>query len=210
LEIGFGEGVFLTWAQKKFPQHSFEGWDRDRANVEFVGKLNAHLKLKCADADTEPLENESYDLVLIAGVLQYVKQDFELLLRLNQCLKTGGVIQIYTPIEAHVVFKGIDRLYQKHRNYEKAQGLQRVYRYTEVVELLKNAGFQVIRQVFTYGRVATAAHEWYRFCLQQMGIGRLWAVLALAATWWLVAVLIRLDSGKPPNGLWIEAVKLND
>ncbi len=207
LEIGFGEGMYLSWAKRNFPQHRFFGIDRNLDNVRFVSHLCPNIDLLHADIETYNFENQQYDLILMVGVLHYLKNDVAVLEKTQKALKPKGLLHLYTPIEGRIVCKKLSQSYRKKKNYDEEQGLQRIYKQIEIKELLRSCDLEPQSQIPTYGTAATAAREWYLFCLGHIAEGKLWAYLALGLSWWVVALLMVLDKGNPPNGLWIEAVK---
>ena len=72
LEIGCGEAIRLTMAQKKFPNLDLAGVDLSPTQIKAARKKVKKAKLLTAGAEKLPYKNDSFNLVFINALLHHV------------------------------------------------------------------------------------------------------------------------------------------
>lgn len=93
LDIGCGEGHFLSVA-KKMGWHA-RGIEKAPYAIEICKRFN--IDVRCPDLIEADFPGNSYDIVTMSEVLEHLTQPREYLCKVNDILRTGGVLRITTP-----------------------------------------------------------------------------------------------------------------
>ena len=97
LEIGAGKGVFLSRFARAFPGWSVAAVEPSRAALRVLQRRVTQARIHAGDFDTSPFREESFDLVVLIGVLEHVADPVSLLHDVRRCLTEGGVAMISVP-----------------------------------------------------------------------------------------------------------------
>jgi SAM-dependent methyltransferase len=167
LEVGFGEGIHLIPFAVLFPKVKFFGFDIREDNAIFLRNFSSYFNLKNIVILTHNEFNmkgsQTFDIIYMVGVLQYVENDAEFLKFLKEKLTDKGNFMLYQPVHYVRYFKMLDNMVEKYEHYEKEVNLLRKYHLKDLVEVLKNTGFKrlkVYRYIFKYSSIA---QEVFRF-----------------------------------------------
>jgi SAM-dependent methyltransferase len=152
LDIGIYPGLF-TYVIKKLGV-DVEGLDLEPARIP--GEIGKFLKIHQGDIETGeiPLENSSYDAILLLAVLEHLRLNpLAVVRRLRELLKPGGRLFIQTPNLGFwrcrlkvLVGKSFDE--SPYAAYSRLETLGhpghiRVYTMSEVKEVLEKCGFKI-------------------------------------------------------------------
>jgi SAM-dependent methyltransferase len=154
LDAGCGQGVFAMEIAKAHPEAQVTGIELDPTLVERANAIakrahidNVHFEV----GDVTKLEYESeFDLVVSVDNLEHVEDDVTAMKGLLRALKPGGRAVVHTP--------GYERrwfVFGRRVNFDVPGHVRPGYRTSELVERLRNAGFDLSSCQSTYGIVET-------------------------------------------------------
>lgn len=98
LDVGCGDGTTAMFFAKLFPLWMVTGVD---VSVQSIAEAQKKQLPNCTflayDGFSLPFENNSFDMVFIAGVLHHVSHHLhnQLLTNMQQCLKAGGRLYLF-------------------------------------------------------------------------------------------------------------------
>ncbi|MEO6734372.1 MAG: class I SAM-dependent methyltransferase [Ferruginibacter sp.] len=98
LDMGCGDGATELYMQKYFPQWGICGVDVSEKSIEAARKREISNAVFAVSNATEiPLENESVDIVFIAGVLHHVGYHLHksIAMEISRVLKKGGRLYLF-------------------------------------------------------------------------------------------------------------------
>lgn len=162
VDIGCGEGQYSLALKKHYPLVNFILVDKLSSNIEFAQLYINACKLKNTKAYHKTVEEYSIantNLSICVGVFQYIQEQEKAMQNIYSNTVTGGKLIFYVPINGRFVFKAYQYILEKYPNYESLNNRKRVYTYAQAVELVKNAGFTIEQQQFTYGFFGIVANE---------------------------------------------------
>ena len=95
LDIGSADGLMLSRIKKEFPSAECIG-------LEYSGELiktceDKNIKIIQGDAQNPPFQNDSFDVVCAAALIEHVENPIKMLEEAYRVLKPGGIIIITTP-----------------------------------------------------------------------------------------------------------------
>jgi len=165
LDIGVGEGQYLWWMKRKWPQKEYTAIDKHYPHLVFADfyrtyKSYEHITLTLADVEWIGVENMA-DFAICVGVLQYVNDDEEALKNMYKLLNPGGSLLLYVPVNGKTLFACYRRWITSLPNYELLQMRKRIDQPEEVLRKVSDAGFELVYQKNTYGKWGIAAYELY-------------------------------------------------
>ena len=137
LDAGAGQCVYASY----FSQHRYESVDYCEGNKKY-GEINYVCQLH-----ETPLEEESFDLMLLTQVLEHVAEPASVLKEMHRLLKPGCRLWLSAPL-----------------CWEEHEQPADFYRYTQfgLRHLLAQAGFTIVELEWTAGYYATL---WYQLRL---------------------------------------------
>lgn len=106
LEVGAGTGVHL-----KFVRHQFETYVMSDLNPDFLDKIRLNDRTKGnilttkEDAASLSFENDSFDRVIAAHVLEHLYRPHDVLREWQRVLKPGGVLSLILPCDPGVAWR---------------------------------------------------------------------------------------------------------
>lgn len=218
LDAGCGEGLFLFWLARHYPQARLTGLDLNANNVAFAKRYAAAChtpQVQVARADlARTAWHERADYALCVGVLHCVADDLAFLKNLARSTTPDGRLLLYSPLRPRRFWPFFEKWYRRWHHYEALHG-RHSYSPAELRALLAQAGWQVEAWQGTMHRLATAGFEAYTLCfLGALHARHWWANAILAALVLPAAVLAaflnrldRLFPGSHPNGVWLVARK---
>ncbi|WP_124398191.1 class I SAM-dependent methyltransferase [Thermaurantimonas aggregans] len=147
LEIGFGEGLHLILFALRYRKNTFYGYDVREENRLFVDRFCALFRLKNVhllnDSDFRALSADSFEFVYMVGVLQYVENDMEILLKIKNLLKPNGKLLLYQPVRYKRYLNLLHNFIESYEHYEKEVNIKRLYSEFDLLQLLKSAGYTI-------------------------------------------------------------------
>ncbi len=159
LEVGCGDGPYLTWISTQAPS-AVVGVDisprilgEARQRVQHEGRAEL-VRLAAADAVALPFPDARFDLLLASQMIEHVPDDARALREMRRVLRPGGTLVISTDHRDNRVSQAlaaptlaVRRLLG--RAAYRPPFLHRSYGRAEFAGLLRQAGFEV-RQQCTY------------------------------------------------------------
>jgi len=152
LEIGFGGGDLIKILNKK--GYSGTGLDFSKEACENIKEQFKNKKLNFriennADGDLNE-EKEKFDTVMAFEVLEHIEKDKGSLIKWNSLLTVGGFLLLSVP--AHMKkWSATDDFVGHIRRYEKK----------ELVEILSNANFDIVK-FYSYGYPVINLAEYFK------------------------------------------------
>jgi SAM-dependent methyltransferase len=148
-----------------------------------------NVRLERADIRDLPLENESFDAVLVHAVLEHLEDPVAAMREVRRVLKVGGVVGVRSPDYGNgVVLHPADPLLEQavalHTRFKVAAGSARMGRALRAV--LRDAGFADIS--------GSASMEYYASPEQTRTIAHTWAQLLSGRRFLGVADPARLEA----------------
>lgn len=98
LDLGCGDGVAEMFVQQYFPAWKVEGIDVSRESIAMAKQLQlTNSNFAVYDGIHIPFEDESFDMVIVAGVLHHVEFSLHAAMaaEMKRVLKPGGRLVIY-------------------------------------------------------------------------------------------------------------------
>lgn len=97
LEVGCGTGIFLDYFHKSF--ESVIGIDNCRSMIEFARKNHKRKNIQYIFSSDNPLPfgDNSFDMILSMGVIEYVKDQKKHVEECLRVLKKNGILFLTTP-----------------------------------------------------------------------------------------------------------------
>jgi SAM-dependent methyltransferase len=154
LDAGCGGGVFSMELAKRHPEAQVIGVELepalvDRAN-EMARRAGIH-NLRFQQGDVTRLDfDEAFDLVVSVDNLEHVEDDVTAMKGLLRALRPGGKLVNHVP--------GHDRrwfVFGRRVNFDVPGHVRPGYRAEELVTKLRDAGFEVESDHYTYGIIET-------------------------------------------------------
>ena len=130
LVAGVGGGMLCK--ELKRDGHRVVGMDISQISCEYVNK---NIAVPVIRGDLEkplPFPSRSFDMVIIADVLEHMQSDTQLLAETFSCLRSEGVVIITAPAYAHMWSSWDIRLHHKRR-----------YSRDSIKKVVTSAGFSV-------------------------------------------------------------------
>lgn len=131
LDIGCGEGSNLLFFKSNWPGVELAGADVSAAALELTRKVVPEARLYGFDSQKEKLDRQ-FDLVFCSDVLEHIPED-EAVIK-NLYAMTGKYCLVAT-------------MQGRMRDFEKTIGHVRNYKYGELAEKMRAAGFKNLRIV---------------------------------------------------------------
>ena len=95
LEVGCGSGLFLDCLRRA--GYEVEGIEMSKTDVEYA-RARLGLPVLHGTLETQPLEDDRYDAVLMIYVLEHIPNPHEILARVFRLLKPGGWALLGLPV----------------------------------------------------------------------------------------------------------------
>jgi 2-polyprenyl-3-methyl-5-hydroxy-6-metoxy-1,4-benzoquinol methylase len=100
-DAGGGEGAFAVHVARRFPGWRVVVADNEPRTIERADRIKHALgltNLEIVNVDLrEPAEENAYDIVICADVLEHIEEDDRVVQHLSRALKPGGVLLITSP-----------------------------------------------------------------------------------------------------------------
>jgi ubiquinone/menaquinone biosynthesis C-methylase UbiE len=156
LDAGCGTGFYSLALLRRFPNCRIVAFDLNREMIEKlkekIDKKGITNRIEVFRADMVsplPLDPDQFDLIVTAGVLEYVRIE-EAVNNLSLYLKKGGY-WINSPIKTNLFGKIVGKMY-KLRPYSRKKNIE-VFRRTGFL-LLNIANFLTLKEAHVFQKVA--------------------------------------------------------
>jgi SAM-dependent methyltransferase len=135
LEVGCSSGYLLRDIAQAFPAATVLGADVVSGPLQRLSRDLPGTPLFRFDLQTCPLPSASVDGVVLLNVLEHIADDGAAARQVHRILKPGGVAVIEVPAGPHL-FDDYDRALKHFRRY----------RMHDLVAMLQQAGFRIVRR----------------------------------------------------------------
>ncbi|ASB49299.1 class I SAM-dependent methyltransferase [Alkalitalea saponilacus] len=163
LDAGSGFGQYVWRMSQMGKDFQITGVDVKQEQIEdcnlFFKKKKLHNRITFKQADlTKFSEPKTYHLILSVDVMEHIAEDEKVMSKLNQSLKSGGMLIISTPSDQG----GSDTHHHHQENQGEVTGfidehVRDGYNATEIKEKLKRAGFTSVKVEYSYGKPGNIA-----------------------------------------------------
>ena len=111
LDVGCGDGRFLSFAKEIFPNARLLGIDYSTRSIDFARAFNPSIEYMCTDIVNDDIEIEPFEVVTLIEVIEHIPpRDLDEFLRsVISCMKPNGTMIITVP---HVNKPVIPKHYQ--------------------------------------------------------------------------------------------------
>lgn len=99
LEVGMGEGRYLRKISLLRPDAKLFGIDISKVAIDIAKKSNLSGEFKVGNAEKLPYSDNSFDVVVIADVLEHLNDPSVAIKEAERVLKPGGIFHFYVPCE---------------------------------------------------------------------------------------------------------------
>jgi len=205
LDAGCGRGVISRVLARRYPEATIDAIDQDAAGqdanrliAQKTGLKNCRFKL--GDL-TELNETAAYDLIVSIDNLEHIIQDIDVLQRFYRAMVDGGTLLIHVP---HYYRRW--PIFKWSVNFDVPGHVRPGYHLPEIIERVRQAGFQVERSGFSYGFLENLANNLSYAITEAEERNR----MLYAALFPVLNFLAWLGSGSSPRmgaGVWVIAQK---
>ena len=164
LDLGSGDGQYLFYIARNFPQHHVSACDRAHENVVFTNSYLGKQVCDHLDIEKEALPGNQ-DVVLLIAVLQYVKDPIKVLTKISKALNAEGKALLYVPINGREVIPFYNSVRDRYEHYEITQERKRVYTEDLLKSQLKQAGLKISHKEYCVGTFGILSNELYNLFL---------------------------------------------
>lgn len=140
LEVGVGQGVVLKHIYERGRNiQSLTGLDLSDRLIEMARKNVPSAHIVKGDAEEMPFPNESFDIVVMIDVFQYLLNVDKALSEVRRVLRKGGSFIVTVPNRDWVLFK---RYIKNRKNIQPIE--DRFFNFNEMAGLLSSHGFSIV------------------------------------------------------------------
>jgi 2-polyprenyl-3-methyl-5-hydroxy-6-metoxy-1,4-benzoquinol methylase len=158
LDAGCGSGIFSFELAKRHPEAQVLGIELETSLVDRANEMARRAGLtncRFEQGDVTKLEFEGlFDLVVSVDNFEHVEDDVGAMRALLSALHPGGRLVAHVP--------GYERrwlLFGRRVNFDVPGHVRPGYRAEELVDKLRDAGFEVTRHQYTYGPLETLTNN---------------------------------------------------
>ncbi len=143
LDCGCGTGVLFERLKKRY--HAPVGIDLSMSMLEKVNKKDEDGFI-CADAETLPFSNDSFDIAISRGVLHHVPNPHGAITQIHKSLKKGGYFLVSEPCNDFWLVRFIrEKMYKKSKSFDDNE---HPFISIELASLMKIEGFKILKTRF--------------------------------------------------------------
>jgi len=156
VEFGCGEGITLERMVKRFSESLVLGLDIESENISILKKHA--LPVVQGDALHPCFKPGSLDAVLLAELLEHVRDSRSLIRGIRQALRAGGILAVVVPNDDFFYLARLLTLKFKEAHYDS--GHVRKWNPRDIKQLLENEHFQIIaRSNLPFGLWSCSLHH---------------------------------------------------
>lgn len=153
LDAGFGYGQYSLWMAENFPQAELTSAEIEPVMIDDFQELVKSFKLEnisLEKIDLTKMEHDSkFDLAVSVDVMEHILEDQLVFDNIHKSLKPGGVFVMHTPHIRKSSPRGEGAFVGEH--------VRDGYPTAELLGKLKQAGFDKLEYILTYGKYGALA-----------------------------------------------------
>lgn len=190
LEVGSEDGCFTEWIDRRWPNVSVEGLERDPLHAEATRRWALeHRRTKLTFRQGDLLElppSGEYDLIFCLDVLGYISDDKRAVRTLAAALKPGGRLVVHQPNICYRRFGGHRQEISPALAGQITAGHVRHGYAPEALRALLegDGGLRVERLEAWHGRFSDIAHRVFRM-MEHPSVLRFAALPLVDFLWWI-------------------------
>jgi 2-polyprenyl-3-methyl-5-hydroxy-6-metoxy-1,4-benzoquinol methylase len=158
LDAGSGPGVFSFELGRRYPNARIIGIDLLKDSIAACEHIASKLNMKNLEfqqvAIEQLLHEDFFDLIVCVDILEHIQEDFAALKGLYRLTAPGGILVLHVP----ALYRRYP-IWQKHLNFDVETHVRAGYEPQDIVEKVKQAGFKIHKNGFTYGFWETLANN---------------------------------------------------
>jgi len=135
LDIGAAEGLMLSAIKRMSPEAKCVGLEYSKELIE--RNRDEKINLVQGDAQDLPFQNDSFDIVTAAAVIEHLPQPAKMLAEARRVLKKDGVLIMTTPDPFFEKIAGMIGHLDKEKHLE-------TFNLKKLKKCLEDAGFQIL------------------------------------------------------------------
>lgn len=200
LDAGTGFGQYAYFIASEFEHARIVAVDIKRNYLEdarrFVEQTAVRDRIEFAEADLTDLHvDNSFDLILSVDVMEHIEDDRSVFRNFERVLNPGGFVLINTPSD-----QGGSDVTELERESFIEEHVRPGYNRDELTGKLREAGFEITKATYTYGRYGSRA---WRLLIK-------WPMQMLARTRLAFGLLPIYYAAALPVGSALNALDLRD
>jgi len=146
LDLGCGEGHFLSMVEKRFPAAKLIGVDLSDMNIHYAKGILKMTKLMEGDATKVKLRSSSFSVVSALELLDHVESDTALLSEAKRLLKPKGTLVISVPDSSMLLWNLGWSVWTRTLGGRWKEKHLREYDENSLTDLLSKNGFRIKRK----------------------------------------------------------------
>ncbi len=150
LDAGSGFGQYSFYLSRKNPQYTIDAVDVKDDQIAdcnaFFPKVNlTNVKFQVGDL-TQSIADNKYDLVVCVDVMEHILEDVTVFKNFHQAMKPGAMLLISTPSD-----QGGSDVHEETGESFIGEHVRDGYNVAEMADKLKQAGFEKMEILYSYG-----------------------------------------------------------
>jgi len=150
LDAGSGFGQYSFYLSRKNPQYTIDAVDVKDDQIAdcnaFFQKVNlTNVKFQVGDL-TQSIADNKYDLVVCVDVMEHILEDVTVFRNFHQAMKPGAMLLISTPSD-----QGGSDVHEETGESFIGEHVRDGYNVAEMADKLKQAGFEKMEILYSYG-----------------------------------------------------------
>ena len=150
LDAGSGFGQYSFYLSRKNPQYTIDAVDVKDDQIAdcnaFFQKVNlTNVKFQVGDL-TQSIAENKYDLVVCVDVMEHILEDVTVFKNFHQAMKPGAMLLISTPSD-----QGGSDVHEETGESFIGEHVRDGYNVAEMADKLKQAGFEKMEILYSYG-----------------------------------------------------------
>jgi len=150
LDAGSGFGQYSFYLSRKDPQYTIDAVDVKDDQIAdcnaFFQKVNlTNVKFQVGDL-TQSIADNKYDLVVCVDVMEHILEDVTVFRNFHQAMKPGAMLLISTPSD-----QGGSDVHEETGESFIGEHVRDGYNVAEMADKLKQAGFEKMEILYSYG-----------------------------------------------------------
>lgn len=164
LDAGCGEGQYTIPFARQYPEKYFTGIDVLHDHIDFLNTLKQELNLDhCTflqnDIESHLGTHPGYHLIIIIGVLQYLKNPEAVIEQAFLHQSYGGYLFIYTPVDEGLEFGFYKYFRRRYGHYDDAREYYHPIQRDALLSWVAQSGYSLIEKQEHYGMAGSLGHQ---------------------------------------------------
>jgi len=158
LDAGSGPGIFSFELAHRFPNARVLGIDLLEESIDVCTHIAHKIGADNVEFRREQIETlkerNTFDLILCVDILEHIEGDLSALRKLYESAAPGGILVLHVP----AVYRRYP-VWKKSLNFDVETHVRTGYRKDEIQEKVRQTGFSIRKNGFTYGFWETLANN---------------------------------------------------